>query len=305
MDKSNQPTPSKPIINRRQIAVTQAGHWLETNEAKRALLYAPWFVATLSLPYSDPGADVGVWERTNGNTTIQIVPQYVDGEYRHPFGAIPRLLLIWMCTQATKSKSPEIEVSDSLAAFLQEIGVAKGGKQMAIVRDQMERLFNAGIRIITVTETKKVRHVQQKNFFIFDDIDVLFTRNTTDGQLSLWGSTISLSDKFYEQIKGHSFPLKAEAVRAVAGSTFAADIYFFLVYRLHEMKNLTRITWVQLADQFGSQYKEPRDFKKAFIRAMDKVTVLYPEAHISIEKKCLVLHPSKPHVPKGKGRASS
>ena len=55
--------------------------------------------------------------------------------------------------------------------------------------------------------------------------------------------------------------------------------------------------------QFGSGFNlaDPqqarRDFKKAFLRALKAVLVVYPEAQIEVTDNGLVLLPSRPHIP--------
>jgi hypothetical protein len=302
VDKSTQPKIDKSLMNKREVAVTNAASRIEA-ETKGSLFYAPRFMATLALPYRDPGTDVGVWERVNGNERIQIVPQYEDGKYLHPYGAIPRLLLIWLCTQATLKKSPVIEISSTLDSFLKDIGLVKGGKQRAAVMEQFRRLFHAGIRLMETTTEGSVRREKQSNLFVFEDTDVIFTVDDESGRQPLWGSTVTLSEQFYKQIKDHAFPLRSEAVRGVAGSPLAADVYFFLVYRLHgDRKTPIRITWEQLANQFGSQFTRVRDFKSAFVEALKKAKVLYKDAEFVVEKNYLVLLPSKDHIPKSRSK---
>ena len=40
-----------------------------------------------------------------------------------------------------------------------------------------------------------------------------------------------------------------------------------------------------------------RDFKRAFLRELKHVLVVYPEAKVSDSGSGLVMHPSPPHVP--------
>lgn len=291
----------KPLITRRQAAITTAAAELENRPVEsqpKALV--PWFMAILCMPYKDPG-NVPAWERVNGDYSIQIVPDVVDGVARYPFGSIPRLLMIWMSTQARITGSPVLDVSRSLDAFVQEIGLTPGGKQRAAVMDQMNRLFGAGVRLRSNTEQErdgeKVRRLQGKNFFLVDSSDVLFTRADTDGQQPLWGSTITLSESFFEQIKGQSFPVLTEALKTFKTSPLQTDIYLFLVYRLFSLKAPVRITWQQLNAQFGAQYERDRAFKAAFIRNLAEVAKFYPEANYKVTQDHLILYRSKQHIP--------
>ncbi|MEA4110551.1 hypothetical protein VBK20_24960 [Enterobacter hormaechei] len=63
----------------------------------------------------------------------------------------------------------------------------------------------------------------------------------------------------------------------------------------------TTIPWVSLAGQFGAGYAMDeqglRDFKRAFLRELKHVMVVYPEAKVADSPNGLVLYPSPPHVP--------
>lgn len=291
----------KPLVTRRQAAITTAAAELEKSPAHshpKALV--PWFMAILSMPYKDPG-NVPAWERVNGDYSIQIVPDVVDGVARYPYGSIPRLLMIWMSTQARITDSPVLDVASSLDAFVKEIGLSSGGKQRAAVMDQMSRLFGAGVRLKSNTEQERdgapVRRLQGKNFFLVDSSDVLFTRADTEGQQPLWGSTITLSASFFEQIKGQSFPVLTQALKTFKTSPLQTDIYLFLVYRLFSVKAPVRISWQQLNAQFGAQYERDRAFKAAFIKNLAEVAKFYPEANYDITKDHLILYRSKQHIP--------
>lgn len=258
---------------------------------------APWFMAALSLPYRDPGADLLAWERVNGSTRITITPYVRDGEALYPFGIYPRLLLTWMTTEAIKTGSDEIQIADGLRAFMRQIGTTQGGRQKKAMLDQMQRLFNAHIRIETVEEIDRdgepLTHVVTKNFQVTEEHELWLK----DAESVEWGSTVTLSPKFYESLVSHSFPVYAEALRAIGNSAFCLDIYLFLVSRLYRLKKRTRISWAQLNEQFGGRYTEIKAFKRDFVKHLKTVQIIYPEAKVEVESKCLVLLPSKQHVP--------
>jgi len=62
------------------------------------------------------------------------------------------------------------------------------------------------------------------------------------------------------------------------------------------------IRWESLMMQFGSGFNTAdmgqavRDFKKAFLRALKLVLIVYPQADLEINDSGLVLLPSRTHV---------
>lgn len=91
------------------------------------------------------------------------------------------------------------------------------------------------------------------------------------------------------------------AMRALGQSPLALDIYVWLTHRMSYLSRRTIIPWISLQGQFGSNYAADeqgmRDFKRAFLRELKQVLVVYPEAKVSDSASGLVMHPSPPHVP--------
>jgi hypothetical protein len=93
------------------------------------------------------------------------------------------------------------------------------------------------------------------------------------------------------------------AYKALRGSPLAMDVYTWLTYRMSYTQRRTRpIKWEALMMQFGSGYNTTnieqavRDFRKAFLKALKTVLVVYPQAEVEINENGLVLLPSRPHV---------
>ena len=82
-------------------------------------------------------------------------------------------------------------------------------------------------------------------------------------------------------------------------SPMALDIYTWLSCRLHGVTGLTRISWEQLHEQFGST-TEMRDFRRKFAQALELAKTVYPEANATIVRRMggrgfsgLLLQPSQ------------
>src|SRR5436309_1645025 len=79
-----------------------------------------------SLPHKNPG-NIPVWVRRNGNITLGIKPDVdmnTGKSYGYPYGTIPRLLLFWVTTEATRTKSRRLELGSSLSGFMAELGLS-------------------------------------------------------------------------------------------------------------------------------------------------------------------------------------
>lgn len=301
-EESAQTENIKPLLSTARLKAVNAGVNLNESPESEPLSLAPWFMASLSLPYRDPGTDLIAWERENGNMRIVVSP-YVDrGKAYYPFGVIPRLLLTWMTTEALRTRSPEIEIADSLSAFMRQVGIGKGGAQKKRLLDQMQRLFNANVRIEEHEDVeRKGELLVRKNTrnFQFAEAHELWLKEDNHGAVESieWGSTVTLSPRFYDSIREHSFPIYTEALKALGNSPLRLDVYLFMVNRYFRLKRPVRISWEQLNAQFGGNFARVRDFKRDFLRQLEIVHSVYPQAKFEVFEKYIMLKPSPQHVP--------
>ena len=252
-----------------------------------------------SLPYTDPG-DVAVWTRSNGSRTLFITPGYHnDGDsiinYGIPYGSIPRLILIWACTEVKIKKSPELELGKSLNAFLNQLGFTTGGaKAYESARKQIIRLFASSMawedEILSEGKNHKIRHtlpLMNKWSIWTNPVD----------QTMQWNSTITLSDDFFNEILQNFFPIDMRAIQALKNSPVALDLYMWLTKRMYSLGHTLTIPWPILYKQLGADMKEMRRFKRHIADRLTHVKVVYPGLNYEIDAKGLILKPSSPSVP--------
>lgn len=131
------------------------------------------------------------------------------------------------------------------------------------------------------------------------DNDTLWTPQTND-IAGTWRSKVKLSNTFFQECIAKPVPIDLRAYKALRGSPLAMDVYTWLTYRMSYTDRRTRpIPWEALMGQFGSNYETGRavlDFKRAFIRALKAVQIVYPRANVQLEDNGIVLIPSPPHV---------
>lgn len=231
------------------------------------------------------------FERVNGNFKLMILSPPQIGI---PFGTIPRIVLAWITTEAVKTKSKELELGDSMTSFMRELGLtATGGRNGSIgrLKDQTQRLLSSSIRASYSENGKSIKGTSEKRFDIADQYDLWWEKKNPQ-QMTLWKSSVILTDNFYREITDRPVPVDLRAIKALKGSSLGLDIYSWLSYRMSYLDSTTIIPWDKLSLQFGSDYKELRDFKKNFIKELKKVLVIYPDAKTNASKEGLVLHPS-------------
>lgn len=234
--------------------------------------------------------------RKNGAFTLIMLS---PSEIGLPYGAIPRLLTAWITTEAVKTKQRELVLGGSLSGFMAQLGlIPTGGRWGSITRlkGQMKRLFSTSISCMY----EDSKHEAGMNMQLAEEYH-LWWEPKLPKQATLWDSTLTLNDKFFKEITNNPIPLDMDALKALKRSPMALDIYCWLTYRMSYLKRQTEIPWAALQTQFGSDYAPNpqglRDFKRAFLRELKKVCVIYSEANTDIDRNSLILKPSKTHIP--------
>jgi hypothetical protein len=230
--------------------------------------------------------------RKNGVFSLSIISPSKIGL---PYGTIPRLLLYWITTEAVRKKNPEIVLGNTLSGFMQEIGlIPSGGRWGSItrLRDQMKRLFSSSISCHCENEEQSAAI----GFNLAKEYNLWWQPKQPD-QAFLWESTVTLSKDFFEEIVKKPIPIDIRALKSLQRSPLSLDIYCWLTYRMSYVNKQTNIPWEVLQAQFGSDYTRTRDFKKKFVKQLRHVMLVYPEAKIEDGDTCLILHPSRPHIP--------
>jgi len=238
------------------------------------------------------------FERKNGRFTLSMLASPKIGL---PYGSMPRLLLAWVTTEAVRTGSRELELGDSMSAFMAELGLtATGGANGSItsLKNQTRRLFNATVSA-TYEDGQRVADIGYR----LADRTVLWWHSKEPEQAGLWKSTITLSETFFNEVVDRPVPVDMRAIKALKQSPMALDIYMTLTYRMSYLKQPTVILWPSLAFQLGSDYSRVRDFKAAFLAELRKVMLVYSGVQVEVLDEGLKIKPSLTHIPMTKGRS--
>jgi hypothetical protein len=299
-----------PTVPSSRLAQEVADLWL-AEDGDREIRFLANLFTQVSLPYKDPGDDLRAWGRRNGDIVLTVIPGAVYNDDNqtvtigYPYGTMPRLLLAWLSTEAVRTRSAKIELGDSLTGFLHELGMAAtGGKNGTIVRlrTQMNRLFRANMSIQVKGDADRDTGGSVTVASRFD----LWWGND-GGQSSLLPSTVTLTQEFFHEVCRSPVPLDLGALRKLRGSSQRLDLYSWLTYRMSYLRKPTLIPWESLRSQFGANFKDTRQgrsqFKRDFIRHLEQVLRVYPQARVEVTDTGLILYPSPTHVP-FRGRAA-
>lgn len=283
------------MLSKRQWSLIEEAVALEFEDAQAsgATAFLPHFLAQATLPHKDPKCTY--FERGTSKLTLSIM---AHPRYGMPYGMMPRLLLAWMCTEACRTNSPELNLGRNQNEFLKKPQLPSDGKYIKTLHVQTLSLIRSQLSVeVSDAGALAFENIQiAKNGFVF------WNPRHSDEEC-LWNSNLTLGADFYTAVTKAPVPLKMEALQALRKSPMAMDIYTWLVYRMFTLNVAVRsgrykeakIPWASLKCQFGSGYEDTpqgvRSFKANFLKQLRGVLLYYPDARNYIDERpdCLVL----------------
>jgi hypothetical protein len=277
-----------------RAVVEAAAGYLSSEETDIGYLFSGW--AQAALPHRRLSDDAA-WQVTTDRVTLIIQPGLRPApggtpvSVGVPYGSRARLILLYLQTEAVRMNSREVELGRSLHAWLRRLEIPIGGKQMASVRDQAERISRCRLsfQIKQGNRTGLLnQHILDTSMFIEDD----------NAQGGLFVERASLSQSFFDELKKHPVPVEEAAVRQIANNSLALDVYCWLAYRLHSLNAPISISWKALHAQFGRSVARLDHFKDHFRTVLALAMSVYPDANVDENDNGtgLILKPSKPPV---------
>ena len=211
-----------------------------------------------------------------------------------PYGSVARMILLYLQTEAVRTRSREVELGRSMNRWLTTMGVNNGGKGYHLVREQSWRL--SVCRLTFYSTSDEGRQVTNGGFV---RTAILPSRpDDPSTQLSLWRERVVLDEAFYNSLIEHPLPVRETAIRGLANRSMAIDIYVWLAYRLWQLKRPKRVPWPALYGQFGRGFTRLRAFRHHVKEPLALALAAYPEARVEIDDLAgLTLHPSPSPVP--------
>lgn len=252
----------------------------------QTIAYIPRMMATTSMP--SKRLETNEFVRKNGIYRLTMLAPSHTGL---PYGTYPRLILLWLTTQAKITRSKEITIGSSVNAFMKSLGkTSTGGTNGSLtsLREQCKRLFSTSI----AWECESDVGWSIENLKFVKEAAILWEpRRTTN-----WTSKIILDSDFFAEISSHSIPVDLRVVMACSHYPLALDIYFWLTFRFYRLRRPAIVSWIQVSEQFGSIYKCQTHFRTSFCAALARVCLYYTDANVATTKSGVLLFPSRTHI---------
>ena len=263
-----------------------------------ALGFMAKMLVQTTLPHrAQPGTQ---YTRTDGDVTLSITDL---GGAGLPYGAYPRLILIWMTTEALRTGERKLELGRSLSSFMGQLGLQCTGGHWGTIprfRDQMERLFGAAISTRWKHEQATQSQSAGSNLLLAEEFD-LWWAPVKLPRIPVPQSSVTLSQKFFEQLIESPVPLDLRAITALKRSPLSLDLYAWATRRVSYLKRPMRISWRSFQVSFGAGYADTPQGKSRFrgnaIEALRRVKTVYPQLKIELKRDGLLLFPSSTHIP--------
>ena len=272
----------------------QVDQLVKASEADAVLGFMARTMALCSLPRTNPGNRLQ-YKRVNGPFKLIMT---ATGDHKLPFGNLPRLILAWVCSEAVRTHSREIVLGKSFSEFMRSLGIySSGGRDRTRLRNQIDRLFNASVRLVYKNEHGEATVSSS----VADSTEFWWDERKPD-EYSLWDSKIELGEKLFNEIIQHPVPLDMNILAALKRSALGLDFYLWLNYRIFALRAPLRLSWPTLYRQFGADPTKANDklivnnFRTDSLRELKKIKLAWPDLHYATAKGVLILYPSKPAI---------
>jgi hypothetical protein len=282
---------SPEAVTKHERQVVEAAYQVLSDEAEKIGFTYSGFALT-SLPHKPQQS--GSWRREGHNLTL-VLQAGLDRNEKSvglPYGSYARFILLFLQSEAIRTSSREIELGRSMRIWLGQMGLSIGGETYKRVNEQARRISACTLMFFS---DRPGSELMRRGGFV--DGAITMTDALSD-QPALWQERVLLNAEFHRALRDHPVPLSEAALRAIGPRSMVIDVYIWLAYRLHALRQELEIGWPSLHAQFGGGYTRLRAFRAQFLEALNLAAAVYPEANLSVGENGVILRPSRPAVPK-------
>jgi hypothetical protein len=280
----------RQATSKRERALVEAAYQVLSEDAEKIGFTYSGFALT-SLPHKPLDADT--WRREGHNLTL-VLQSGVDRAGKTlglPYGSYARFILLFLQSEAIRTRSREIELGRSMRAWLGNMGLSVGGTTYRLINEQAKRISSCRL---TFFADRAGQEMRSQGGFVKTAITMASMLG--DQPERLWQDAVLLDEDFYRALCDHPVPLSETALRAIGPRSMTIDVYIWLAYRLHSLSRETDVGWPALFAQFGAGYRVLRQFRAQFIECLELALAAYPDANVSISEQGVTMRPSRPAV---------
>lgn len=266
----------------------------QRDESKQELAWHDKRFVLCSLPIKRPPKGTLSYIRRNGNVTLSISTDPALG-YSLPFGSFDRLTLLYLCTQAVRTRSSIIRFRSG-AEILKASGWGLDGRSYRRLVASLHRLIGCSITVQRKDENEQVfvEDIVRLNFI--KRLRVWFTKgNVHQSTLEGCENEIELSADFVLELLSAPVPVDLAVLRELRNSPGAIDFYSWICFRSFTARRSTRIPLFGspgncLIHQLGTgEYTRQREFRRRIREWLSLVQLYWPECRATLQGDTLVV----------------
>lgn len=280
---------------------------INVSEAETVPAFLHSALCAMSLPARRPKDEMAPIIRQDGRYTLAITPKPTlirrDGEVTMqslgvPFGSYPRIILIYIMSEAVRTSSRDVYLGASFAEWLRRLGyenATHGSRGTAsLLKHQLDRLLACEWMIRWDDNDADDAAFAVKEVKLSNEYAGLKGR---DGSFI---REIRLAEGFFSHLREHAVPLNEAAIRELRNNPTALDLYTYLAYRLLRITGDRPhiLSWEQLATHLGSAAESPRKFRQTIRQNWDLVSAVYPNARVDMSGPLIKMWASPPPIEK-------
>src|SRR6476620_2350911 len=265
----------RQAVTKHERMVIEAAYQVLSDDAER-MGFAYSGFALPSLPHKPQESTT--WRREGHNLTL-VLQAGVERNEKNlglPYCSYARFILLFLQSEAIRTRSREIELGRSMKVWLGCMGLSIGGKTYKQVGEQARRISGCSL---TFFADRDGAQIKSRGGFVKTEISMA---NAIDDQPSLWQDRVLLDEDFYRALREHPVPVSETALRAIGPRSLVIDIYIWLAYRLHALKKDVEVGWPALYAQFGAGFGTIRRFRQHFLECLAFAVAAYPEARVEV-----------------------
>lgn len=252
-------------------------------------------LCAMSLPVFRPKDEAAPIFRQDGKYSLAVTPRSVlrreNGKsimkvLGMPYGVYPRVILIYIMTQAVRNNSRDIYLGQNLSDWLRRLGMGslsygRTGNVPRVI-EQLDRLLACEFQFRFDEDQGS-----DEPAFAVKDVRV----SDEYRGVGNFERQLRLSEAFKDQLQEHAVPLDEAAIAILKGNATALDFYTWLAYRLPRLTRDTRVMWSQFAVHMGNE-SSGRAFRQRIRLTLPLVLAVYPQADVDFSGATIILRPS-------------
>jgi hypothetical protein len=270
--------------------VEAAAQYMADQEPGIGFAFNGW--AQAALPHRRLANDAA-WQIQSGDVTLMVQPgqrRSPNGRLEYvgvPYGSRARLIMLYLQTEALRTRSREVELGSSLRSWMTQLGIPLGGKSIRDVRDQTERILRCRLTFEVNREgCYGIIHQHIVDAAMFD------SESTRHGAMIV--DQVVLCESFFQRLLRAPVQIEKAAIRAIANNSMAIDVYCWLAHYLPQLVADHVLPWAQLQAQFGSRFQRGDHFRTRFLDNLGLALAVYRDASVEVIPSGVLLHGAKP-----------